>query len=370
VLLVAAGLFLRTLDKLWTQDTGYDRHNVLMFSVDARLAGQTGARVGETYRRLLEELRGVPGAQSVSASVVRPVSLDMYLIDRVSHIDERQLTREHQIRVAFNLVAPDYFRTVGIRLLAGRDFDRRDSAGAPRVVIVSERMARHFTGNPVGQRIGTGPNAAEVVGVVSDIRHARVKDAPREILYYPLFQDFRFIPSFAVRYAGSPADVLEASRAAVARTDQALSLFKVRTLEAQTDDSFARERLLALLTTYIGGFAVLLACIGIYGLMSYMVTQRTGEIGVRMALGAQPATVRWLIVRNAAVTVTAGAVAGVVAASGAVRLVRGLLYGIEPTDPVAYAGATLVLAAMAFIAAYLPARRASRIDPLAALRHE
>lgn len=374
VLLVTAGLFLRTLGKLWAQDTGYDRRNVLMFSIDAHLAGKKGTDVPDTYRRLLEELRAVPGAQSVSASAVRPVSDGYYFVGMVSQIGERSLPRERRIRVAFNVVAPGYFATLSIPLLAGRDFDERDSLAAPRVVIISERMARHFTGNPVGQRIGRGLATREVIGIARDIRYAKVKDAPREVLYYPLLQaeprDLWYAPTFEIRYAGTPSDVLESIRRAVSRTDRGLEMFRARTLEAQTEDSLSRERLLALLTTYFGGFAVLLACIGLYGLMSYGVTQRTSEIGVRMALGAQPAAVRWLIVREAAVTVAVGAAAGLIGAFAASRLVKSQLFGIEPHDPFTLAGATGLLLALAFVAAYLPARHASRIDPINALRHE
>jgi ABC-type antimicrobial peptide transport system permease subunit len=201
-----------------------------------------------------------------------------------------------------------------------------------------------------------------------------VKDAPREGVYYPIFQaqgkDMWYSPTFEMRYAGRPAEILQSIRVAVARTDPGLTIFRIRTLEDQTQDSLARERLLALLTSYFGGFAVLLACIGLYGLLSYGVTQRTAEMGLRMALGAAPGAVRWLVVRDATVTVIAGAIAGLLGAFAVVRLVESQLFGVQPNDPVALAGATVLLLAMALAAAYIPARRASRIDPLTALRHE
>jgi predicted permease len=371
VLLVAAGLFLRTLGNILALDTGYDRRNVLMFSVDARLAGKKGPDVPDTYRRLLDELRSVPGA-SVTASAVRPVSDNYYFIDSVNQVGDKSLSDDHRIRVAFNNVAPRFFGTLGIPLIAGRDFDERDSLAAPRVVIVSERMVRHFDGNPVGQRIGRGPAAREIVGIVKDIRYANVKDAPREVLYFPMFQapSISYSPTFEIRYAGAASELLQSVREAVSRTDPGLTMFRVKTLEAQTQESLSRERLLAMLTSYIGGFAVLLACIGLYGLMSYGVTQRTAELGLRMALGAQPAAVRWLVVRAAAATVLAGVLVGLVGSVAAVRLVESQLFGVQPDDPLALATATLLLLTMACAAAYLPARRASRIDPLTALRHE
>jgi predicted permease len=372
VLLAGAGLFLRTLDKIWALDTGYDRNNVLMFSVDARLAGKRGPDVLNTYRQLLEELGSVRGARSVTASIVRPVSDSYYLISSVREVGEKSFPDDQRIRVAFNMVAPGYFSTLGIPLLAGRDFDRRDSAEGTKVVIVSERMARHFDGHPVGQRIGSGPDAREVVGVARDIRYANVKDAPREVLYYPLFQaeSLSFWPTFEVRYTGDASDALQSIREAVSRTDPGLTMFRVTTLEAQTRDSLSRERLLATLTSCVGAFAALLAGIGLYGLMAYGVTQRTAEIGLRMAMGAQPAAVRWLIIRDAAAMVLAGAAVGLLGALAMARLVEAQLFGIAPHDPLALAGATLVLLVAASLAAFLPARRAARIDPMAALRCE
>ena len=374
LLLVGAGLFLRTLGQLWAQDTGYDRRNVLMFSVDAELAGNKGLDVPLTYRHLLEALRTIRGAQSATVSAVRPVSDTIYLVSSVSQIGDRSLPYDQRVRVAFNNLAPGYFATLGVPFVAGRDFDERDSPDAPKVVIISERMARHFAGNPVGQRMGAGRGAREVIGVVKDTRYANIKDAPREVLYFPFFQaqpkEFFPSPTFEIRYAGGMQDVLSSVREAMSRVDPRLQMFRVRTLEEQTEDSLSRERLLALLTSYLGGFAVVLACIGLYGLTSYAVTLRTAEIGLRMALGAQTATVLWMIVREAAVTVVAGTIAGLMGTIGAVRLVRSQLFGVEPHDPMALAGATALLLAMALVAAYMPARRASRIDPLSALRHE
>jgi predicted permease len=374
ILLVAAGLFLRTLGNLWALEPGYDRHNVLMFSVDPRLAGKTRADSPRIYRLVLDELRTVPGAQAVAMSAVRPVSDSYYFIDSFRQINDKLLTPEQRIRVAWNHVAPGYFATLGIPLVAGRDFDERDGVDAPKVIIISERLARHFEGNPIGQRLGSGAGAAEVVGVARDTRYANVKDAPRDVVYYPIFQiaakDIFYAPTFEIRYGGSGAGLEPAIRAVTARVDPGLTVLRMKTLERQTEDSFARERLLALLTSYFGAFAVLLACIGLYGLMSYSVTQRTAEIGLRMALGAEPGAVRRLIVREHSGTVIAGMAIGLAVALAAVRLVQSQLFGVEPRDPIALAGATALLLAMACAAAYLPARRASRIDPLTALRHD
>jgi predicted permease len=374
VLLVVAGLFLRTLGTVWAQDPGYDRRNVLMFSVDARLAGKRGPALPATYRRLLDELRTAPGARAVSMSAVRPVSDSYYFVSVVSKLGDKALPNDQGVRVAFNVVAPGYFGVLGIPL-AGRDFADRDSLDAPRVAIISARLARHFAGNPIGQQLEMGRDGTyEVVGVAGDSRYARVKDSPREVVYLPIFQTqprhIFYAPTFEIRYTGSASDLMASIQAAVSRTEPALAPFRVRTLEEQTQDSLSRERLIAFLTSYFGAFAGLLACIGLYGLMSYRVTQRTPEMGLRLALGAQPSAVRWLVVRDATATVLVGAAAGLVCSFLAARMVQSQLFGVKTHDPIALAGATVLLLMMAVAAAYLPARRASRTDPLTALRHE
>jgi predicted permease len=260
VLLAGAGLFLRTLGQLWAQDPGYDRRNVLMFSVDARLAGHKGPDVPLLYRHLLEALRSVRGTQLATASAVRPVSDTYYFVSSVSQVGDRSLPDDQRIHVAVNLVGPGYFATLGIPLVAGRDFAERDSLDAPKVVIISERMARHFTGNPVGQHIGAGRDARQVIGIVKDSRYANIKDAPREVLHFPLFQaqprELFYSPTFEVRYAGGLPDIVSSVREAMSRVDPGLQMFRVRTLEEQTQDVLSRERLLALLSSCVGGFAV------------------------------------------------------------------------------------------------------------------
>ena len=237
---------------------------------------------------------------------------------------------------------------------------------------MSEKLARHFVGNPVGQRLAIGPaDVREVVGVVKDSRYANVKDAPREVLYLPLFQDApRFAPSFEMRYAGTAAETLQAATAVVHRVDPALLIFKARTLETETQLSFARERLLALLTTYFGAFALLLAGVGLYGLMTCTVTQRTHELGLRMALGARPAGIRWTVIGDGAGTVVCGLAVGLAGALALARLARTQLFQVEPLDPATIAVAIVVLLVLAFAACVIPAQRAASIDPMTALRQE
>jgi len=369
VLLVGAGLFLRSLGTLWSQDTGYDRRNVLMFSLDASLTGKKGAEASTRYQRLLEELHAQPGVLSASASVVRPVDDDAYYVGSFTKPGE---WADRRVRVAHNLVAPGYFATLGIPLLTGRDFDRRDESGGLKSVIVSETLARrHFPNeNSVGQTILFN-GAREIIGVAKDTRYGNVKDAPREVIYRPLFeQESAGAISYEVRFRGTAISIEQSIRALVARADPRLSMFRVKTLEMQTAESLSRERLLALLTTYFGGFALLLASIGLYGLMTYAVTQRTPEIGLRMALGAHPSTVQRMVLSESLLIVLCGVVVGLAASFGAVRLVRTQLYGIEPYDPASIIGATLLLIAIGFCASVLPAARAARIDPMRAMRCE
>jgi predicted permease len=374
VLVVCAGLFLRTLQNLWAQDTGYDRRNVLMFSVDAGLVGKRDAAARDLYLRILDDLDALPMARGVTLSTVRPVSDTYYFIDRVTRVaDAPPANAADGIRIAVNHLAPGYFQMMRVPLRAGREFDRRDGPDAPKVAIISERLGRHFTGNPVGQRLTVGvDDVREVVGVAADVRHASVKDAPREIVYVPFFQGLpRFTPTFEIKYEGaSTADVLRAVGDTVAHVDQGLAIFGAKTLEAGTAESFARERLLALLSSYLAGFAWLLAGVGLYGLLACTVAQRTREFGLRMALGAPPSRIRHSVLRESAGMVLAGVCVGLAILLPTVRLVRAQLFGLEPTDPTAFVVAVIVLVALAAVASYLPARRASRIDPMTALRQE
>ena len=372
VLVVFAALFVRTLQNLWTLDPGYDRTNVVMFSIDAGLAGKRGAERTRTYQSVLDAVGAMPGATSVSASVVAPVSTSYYFGTLVTQAGATAFPDERRLEIADNLTAPGYFATLRIPLLTGRDFDARDRIGSPAVAIVSEQLAARFAGNPIGQRLVTADGEYDVIGVARDTRYANIRDAPRDVAYFAMLQspNIGYAPTVVVRHAGSASDAVRSARAVVASVAEDLTLFQTTTLETRTRESLSRERLLALLSAYAGGFALLLACIGLYGLMMYGVTQRTPELGLRMALGSPPSAIRRIVLREGVATVLAGAVAGFGAAWILVRLVRTQLYAIEPTDPVAFAASILLLVTVAAAAAYLPAWRASRIDPVIALRQE
>jgi predicted permease len=370
VLLVLAALFVRSLQNLWEREPGYVRTNVAMFSVDAGLAGKKGIEIANTYRALLDALRALPGVRLASASAVGPISDDAYFIDSVTKLGDRDFSGDQRIRVATNYLSPGYFETLGIPLVAGRDFDARDGPEAPKVVIISEILARKFAGNPIGQSLS---GSREVIGVAKDSRYASVKDAPRDVVYSPMFQSagsIGYAPKFEVRYDGNTADAFRSIRAAVTAVEPSLTIFRLNTLEGYTRDLLSQERLLAMLSSYVGGFALLLACIGLYGLIMYAVTQRTPELGLRMALGSRPSGVQRIVLQESATTVLIGIVVGLGLALWLGRLVQGQLVDLQATDPVALATATLVLAVVACGAAYVPALRASRIDPIIALRRE
>ena len=371
VLIAGAGLFVRTLQKLRGVDTGYDRQNVLMVSVDAKLAGYANDRAGVVYGEILRRLQALPEVRSASASVVRPLDDQFYLIDRVNEVDGQNLRPD--IRVAWNATSPGYFSTISTPLIAGRDFTLRDNERAPKVVIVNESLAkRAFPGqNPLGHRLAF----ATIVGVVKDSRYRGARDQAQPVLYHPLFQhgrdqEFRWgFVSFELRY-GSQANLLDEVRREVAAVDRNLPIFRARTLLAQTEQSMLKERLLAVLSSFFGALALLLACVGLYGLMAYAVARRTSEIGIRLALGARRDHIMWLVLRETLWLTLAGVAVGIPLALWAARYAKSVLFGIGAADPLTIAVTVAALMGVAALAGYLPARRALRVDPMVALRCE
>jgi predicted permease len=373
VLLVFTALFVRSLNNLWARDPGYMRSNVALFSTDAELAGKKGDDAVRTYRALLDAVRELPAVRSASLSTVAPVSTNFYFVNGVGRLGDREMRGSERVRAATNFLSPGYFATIGSPLVAGRDFDVRDDEKAAKVVIISERLASKFAGFALGQTIDFN-GGSEVIGIARDVRYANVKDAPRDVVYAPLFQNpsgFATTPqTFEIRYEGPTAAVFPSIRAAVAGVDPALTVFNLNTLEGYTAHSLSQERMLAATSAYVGVFALLLAALGLYGLMMYTVTERTSEIGLRMALGSSPSDVRRMVLRHGIGTVVAGVVVGFGGALWLAGFARGQIVDLEPLDPASFAIATMVLLAVAAGAAWLPALRASRIDPISALRHE
>jgi predicted permease len=376
-LVAGAGLFARTLHNLRAVDVGYERENILMFSVDAKFAGFAKQRASAAYRAVLEKTAALPGVESASVSIVRPLDDVYYLIDRVGQIDGRTLPESEAIKVAWNSLSPGYFATIGTRIAQGRDFDFRDNGAGGRVVIVNESLARQALPgqNPIGHRL----DGAEIIGVVKDALYNGVREQPRPVLYRPFFQPMAGTDagswsgpgaiSFELRYRAGSA-LTDQVRAAVASINPNLPVFRVKTLRAQTDDSLLRERLLATLSSFFGALALLLACLGLYGLMAYAVARRTAEIGIRMALGAPRRRIVWLVLRETLGLVLAGVGAGVPLALWLAGFAKMLLFGVTGTDPLVLALSAAALAVAAALAAWLPARRATLVDPMAALRCE
>lgn len=374
-LVAGAGLFVRTFQNLWGIDPGFQRDDVLMFSVDAKLAGYGNdqERIGSLYSEILRRMQAMPGVRSAGVSIVRPVDDQFYLIDRVNEIDGRALAQKDTIKVAWNAVSHGYFDTVATPILLGRDIQPADDGTAPRVVVVNQSFAnRAFPNeNPIGHRIGL----ATIVGVVKDSLYNGMRDEPRPVLYYSIFQHgqnqgFRWgFVSYELR-SGSGGNLGEQARREVEAVDRSLPLFRVRTLKVQMAQSLLKEQLLAMLSSFFGGVALLLACIGLYGLIAYNVARRIPEIGIRTALGAPRSHLFWLIQKEAVLLTLAGIALGVPAAMLGARYAKSLLFEVAPSDPLTLITAAGLLLSVALAAGYAPLRLAIRVDPASALRCE
>jgi predicted permease len=379
LLAVGAGLFLNSLRRVLAVDSGLDTSNVLMVRADATSAGYHGPSGARFFAQLLDRVNALPGVRSAAMSWAPPVSGGFGNNGDIS-IEGRTHNSREDREVWSNFVSPRYFETVGQALVAGRHFTERDRRGAQRVTIINQTMARYFFGNEsaLGRRIAPwGGNEAkrdcEIIGVVRDAAHLSLKDEPKRVLYMPYTQGPEFLERenmiLFVRSVRSPALITTQIRQTVAQLDRNL-LVETKTLQSHIDGSLARERLLAMLSGFLGGLSLVLVAIGLYGVMAYSVTRRTGEIAVRLALGARPASVLSMVLREGALLALAGVALGILAALASSRMIAALLYGITPRDTTAFAGAVVVMVMVALLATILPARRASRVDPMSALRYE
>jgi len=369
-LLVGAGLFARSLHNLMTVDLGLRPDRVLQFSVNPRLIGYDRERTERLAQSITDSLASLPGVHSVSAAEIGPFQGDDSSGDL--SIEGITLPPEAKNHVRRNEVGPDYFATLGVPLLAGREFRWNDSAGTPKVAVVNEALVRALLGgrDPIGRRIGFGAADVEIVGVVRDSR-AEVDEDVTPFAYFPYRQDPRLRRlTFYVQTVRSPAAAAGEVRSVVTRLEPNLPAPEVSTLRSQIDDSIARLRLVGTLSMAFAGLAVLLAGIGVYGVLAYSVVRRTKEIGIRMAIGASRGGIQRLVLGEVARFLVAGAIAGLAFAFVAGRVVASLLFGVRATDPAAYAGATLAILVASLAAGYLPARRAATIDPMRALREE
>ena len=374
-LLVGAGLLARTLYNLERLDLGYPAQKLLVVRVDALEAGYDGTRRDHLVLDLLAKFRRLPGVSAASYSELGVFSGG----DSSNSIEVEGFTsREDRDRHSMDTVGPDYFAALGVPMMLGRDIQDSDGPGAPNVCVINEAFAkRYFHGrNPLGLRITVRYDGARtpfhVVGVARDARTAKLRDAvePRMFLAGQQQTDALKSPFFLVRTASAVAPVMAAVREAIQRTDAALNVESAKTIEEWLSPQTAQERTTAQLATVFGSVALLLAAIGLYGVLSYGVARRTGEVAVRIAVGARPGRVIAMILGETSGVVLAGLAIGVALAYAASSLLRSRLYGVAPGDPLTLAVASAVLVLTALAAAYLPARRASRLDPMTALRQE
>lgn len=374
ILVTSASVFARTFANFISVDAGFTRESVVTARVDVRAAGYTPEQLPGEYRRLLDAATGTPGVQSASLASFGIANGGR----RTSGfaVPGRQIAPGQNVAQE-NAVSPGFFRTTGITLLRGRDFTTADDAGRPGVAIVSESFAKHFfgTADAVGRRFGYGDGTSEpedvvdVVGVVRDARFNGLKEAEPRIVYHPLAQSpTEYVQSIDVRVAGRPEPVIAALRTALAQADRNLPVRSVTTVGELVERGLNREKLVARLASSFGILALLLAAIGLYGVISYSVARRTNEMGVRLALGASPQGVSWLVLRDSLSLVVLGLVAGVVLWFPVLGLTRSLLYGVSPHDPALLGMSVGVLVIVGVLAGMVPAWRAARIDPIEAIR--
>jgi putative ABC transport system permease protein len=375
VLLVASGLFVRSLANLGRVELGFLPDHVVGFTLSPELDGYPADRTAALARDLTQRLRAIPGVRAASAAELGTLTGDTEGSNvRAEGADPAAGNEDHVRR---NQVGPDYFATLGIPLVAGREFTWRDDASASKVAVVNEAFVRRFFPgrSAVGRHLtftaSKPPAPIEIVGVVRDSKSATVAEKSEPFVYAPYLQDPKLGElTFYVRAAQAPETLSSAIREQVRQLDPKLPVYGIKTLSRQLDDSLASDRLIVILSACFGGLATILAAIGIYGVLAFAVGQRRREIGVRMALGADPASVRRLVLGEVGRFLVVGGAIGLPAACVLARLVESILFGVRATDPLVYAGGTALMAAVAALAGSLPARRAARIDPLEALRSE
>ncbi|HSE19706.1 MAG TPA: ABC transporter permease [Pyrinomonadaceae bacterium] len=378
VLLTGAGLFARSLLKLQNEDVGFNRENVLLLGIDPRLANYKPTELAALYQQIIERLGSLPQVRNVSMATYAPMSGS----SRTSSIEISGYTPQpgEVLLVQDVLTGPKYAETLGVPLLRGREIELRDTASAPRIAVVNAAFADHYfkDQNPIGRTFTfddeTDKGALlEIVGVVGDIKSDDARDKPEPTVYRPILQiqeQGAYSCTIHVRTLSDPTPLTGQVRQMINQIDDKLPIFDVTTLSDQLRKNLNQERLIAQLVSFFGALALILACIGLYGVMAHGVARRTSEIGIRMALGARGGNIAWMILRETLYLVLAGLVLGVPAALIGARLISTQLFGLSPTDPLTLVGAAIVLAVVAMLAGYLPARRAARVNPLNALRYE
>ncbi len=385
VVLAAAGALARSLANLATQQFGFDTEHVLVVDVDPARAGYDVNRLGPLYREVYARLNALPGVTRAAFSYYSPFNecCWAFTIAAQGYTPPPEKRRSAML----NRVSPGYFETLGTRLLRGRTLDERDTPASARVAVVNAEFVQHFfsDANPIGRRFSIGdggvPGALEIVGVVENAKYDRPRDRAEPMAFLPLLQpdpdepdtrgdEHQFIRTIEVRAPGNPAIVAGAVRQALASIDPNLPVLRVDTLSDQVGRALTRENAVANLAAFFGAAALVLTCVGLYGLTAWSVQRRTREIGIRIALGARRGAVIGMVIREVLEQAAIGALVGVPAAFVAMQLIKSALYGVSPADPTHSALATIILLGCIMAAGYAPARRASRIEPIEALRHD
>jgi predicted permease len=385
LLLVGAGLFVRTLRNLVNEDIGFDRTNLLLFTVDGSRVGYHGARLASLYQEMQRRIEMIPG--------VRSATLSRHALINDGHGGEgvfiqgftpkpgdstyTSLATDGFLGIDVHYAGSRFFETFRIPLLLGRTIGDGDVEGAPKIGAVNSAFARRFLagGSPIGRRFSFEPSKSAdmtIVGVVGDTRYGEMREDPPPTIYVPYAQhlDILEFMTFEVRTTSDPRNAFTAVRQVVQNLDRSLPIRDVITQTEQIDQATFQERLFARLSAFFALLALVLACVGLYGITSYAVARRTNEIGIRMALGAERTRILGMVLRDALALAGLGVVIGVPVAVASSRLIAAMLYGLKASDPLTIMAATALLAAVAILAGYLPARRASKVDPMVALRYE
>jgi len=367
ILLISAGLFMRTLQKAYAINVGFEAENVLTAKVDLRRQHYSEAQGREFYQRLLERAASLPGSQAAALSSDVPLS-------GLTRSSAGIVDNQPEFYLAFHIVTPGYLDTMGIPLLAGRQFAEQDDARSSRVAIINETFARQGwpNQNPVGKffKTGLGDPPLTVIGVVRDAKSGHLFEKTNCVAYYPLAQKYDGEMTLHLRAVTKPELLIAAVRQEIRALDPKLPVYNVKTLEQYRRDHLFKERLRAALIGGFGLLALVLASLGLYGVLSYSVAQRTQEIGVRMALGARGGDVLWLVVGDGIRLTAIGLALGLAGAFAAARMLKSMIYGVSPTDPLTFIVIPLLLIFVALLACWIPARRATKVDPLVALRCE
>jgi predicted permease len=372
-LLASAGLLVRSLHNLRSIPTGFQPENVAVASVNPGANGYAAGRSRALLENLMQSAGTIPGVRSASAALVSPLSGNLWLYS-VEVPGHRAGPNDFPM-VYMNAVGPAYFATIGSQLIRGREFTRRDREGAPYVAVINEEMAsKYWPGqDPIGRHFKTAAldnNDTEVVGVVRDSLYHDLREQKQSILYVPLLQGDFDSATLHLRVAGDTSKVFAELRARARAIDRDAPLYGMRTMEAQISGRLSTQRTLAAVSTLLGALAIVLAMVGLYSVLANLVAQRAREIGIRMALGAARQQVIGLVMRDTLRMVLIGVAAGVLAALGASRWIASFLYGVKAQDSLTYVAIAALVVMAGLLAAFVPSRRASRVDPMVVLRYE